>query len=454
MQDAIVLFGVTGDLSRRKILPSLDNLLAQGKFSSKLEIIGLATRKLSQNEFINYVGAGKNIKKHLNYTNCNFLDPESYKILNNKLKNKQNILFYLATPPSLYRTIITNLGKIDIASRNVNKGFNNIIIEKPFGIDLRSAKELNRKILEFFSEKQIYRIDHYLGKETVQNIAAFRFSNGIFEPIWNRQYIDHIIITVAEEIGVENRGKYFEEAGIVRDIVQNHLLQILALIAMEPPSSFTANAVRDEKVKVFRSIKKIPISDTVRGQYIGYNKEINVAPDSKIETYFAARLFVENWRWAGIPFYIRTGKKLKEKKTEIVITFKRPPTRMFNALSGDMCGMPNQIIFLLQPEKSIIIKFGVKKPGPGMEMIPVDMSFNYSEYITDKTISDYQRLILDCFKGDLTLFARNDAVEECWKIIDPIEESWKKDSSNLELYKSGTWGPETFSIMNNECQEF
>ncbi|MBN2736166.1 MAG: glucose-6-phosphate dehydrogenase [Spirochaetales bacterium] len=454
MGDAIVLFGATGDLSRRKILPALNNLLKLGKLPSDLEVVGLATRQLNLQEFFDYVKAPELIRNHLSYLSGDFKAHETYEALKERLAAKKNIIFYLATPPSFYVTISSMLAEHGIATREQANGFHHIIVEKPFGMDLESARELNKSLLSHFNEDQIFRIDHYLGKETVQNIAAFRFSNGIFEPIWNRRYIDFVTITVAEDIGVENRGKYFEEAGMLRDIVQNHLLQVLALIAMEPPVKFDADNVRDEKVKVFRSIRKVRIKDVIRGQYKGYHGEENVASDSMVETFVGAKFYVENWRWAGVPFYIRTGKKLPKKTTEVVISFRQPPMRMFDVEQDHVCGMPNQLVIGLQPESFIDIRFGVKKPGPGMDMMPVDMKFNYSKYMSEDTISDYQRLLLDCYKKDLTLFARNDGVEACWQIIDPIEEAWQNLTDDMKIYKPGSWGPELSDIMDDHCHGF
>ncbi|MBN1697149.1 MAG: glucose-6-phosphate dehydrogenase [Spirochaetales bacterium] len=454
MGNAIVLFGATGDLSRRKILPALSTLIERGKLPPDIAVIGAATRELSLEEFFDYVKAPEKIRSNIEYISGNFLEESTFHAIGKRLGGREKVIFYLATPPSYYKPIITALAKHTIATQKGEGGFNRIIIEKPFGVDLPTARELNETILRYFDENQIYRIDHYLGKESVQNISAFRFSNGMFEPIWNRNYIDYITITVAENIGVENRGKYFEEAGILRDIVQNHLFQILALIAMEPPAAFTADAVRDEKVKVFKSVKRVDIKEVVRGQYRGYREEENVARDSTVETFVFAKLFVENWRWAGVPFYIRTGKRLEQKLTEVVITFRQPPLRMFNAIPDEVCGIPNQLVLRIQPERSISIRFGVKRPGQGMEMMSVDMRFNYTDYITGKPISDYERLLLDCYQGDLTLFARSDGVEECWKIIDPIEHAWRGDASDMVVYEPGTWGPDSDILFENQCHAF
>ena len=454
MSLAIVLFGATGDLSRRKVLPALDRLIELNELPDSTEITGVATRGLDLEGFFSYVNAGPNVRSHMSYISGNFNHAETYKRIGKAIEGKKDVIFYLASPPSFYNTIIELLSKEGIALRDNGEGFHRIIIEKPFGTNLATAMALNQAILSHFNERQIYRIDHYLGKEPVQNISAFRFSNGIFEPIWNRRYIEYVTITVAEDIGVENRGKYFEEAGILRDIVQNHLLQVLALIAMEPPPVFDAHSVRDEKTKVFRSIRPVDMKHVIRGQYDGYRKEENVSDESKVDTYAALKLFVENWRWAGVPFYVRTGKRMPRKKTEVAITFRQPPLRMFANLGDDLCGKPNQLIFMFQPEKSIDIRFGAKKPGPGMELMSVDMKFNLSDHISDSTLSDYERLLLDCYRGDLTLFARNDGVEECWKIIDPVLSAWESDSSDLQIYKPGTWGPDSFAIWDNECHCF
>lgn len=455
MAEAVVLFGATGDLSRRKVLPALANLIRTKQFANDVKIIGLATRKLDQEQFFDYVKAEDVIKPHLEYMSGNFNEVETYERLKEKVKKYKKVIYYLATPPSFYTTIISFLGSQSIAGKGKLNAQNRIVVEKPFGINEESARGLNEKALEFFSEDQIYRIDHYLGKETVQNISAFRFSNGIFESLWNRQHIDYITITVAENIGVENRGKYFEESGTLRDIVQNHLFQLLALIAMEPPVEFKADYVRDEKVKVFKSIKPIHPDQVVRGQYVGYRNEENVDPDSNVETFVALKTYVDNWRWAGVPFYLRTGKTLPERTTEIVISFHNPPTRMFNQYQGDVCSKPNQLIFKIQPEQSIAIQFGVKQPGRGMDMMPVNMVFNYSDQFAAQPLSDYERLILDCYNGDLTLFARKDGVESCWRIVDAIQDAWKKDPETLSFYAPKTWGPrETKQLFTDPCHHW
>jgi glucose-6-phosphate 1-dehydrogenase len=452
MGEALILFGATGDLSRRKVLPALTNLIEKQKLSKDLLILGTATRKLSREDFFEHVGLPDSFRTQVDYLSGDFNDAQTYKQLKERLREIEKFIFYLATPPSYYNRIITGLKEEKLVQKGREE---KIIIEKPFGVDLKTAIELNKIALDCFAENQIYRIDHYLGKETVQNITAFRFSNGIFEPLWNRQYVEYVSITVAEDSGIENRGKYFEEAGALRDIIQNHLFQILSLIAMEPPVVLEADKVRDEKLKVFNAIQEIKEVNVVRGQYEGYRKELNVAEQSEVETYVAMKLYIDNWRWTDVPFYIRTGKKMPEKKTEVIISFKQPPLKMFGIDKENVCGYPNQIILTIQPERSIAIKFGVKKPGEGMDMMPVTMDFNYAKHFKKDEISEYQRLILDCFNSDLTLFSRNDGAEACWKIIDPIQEYWRKNRSSLLFYPSNTWGPrEVSNIFTNICHHW
>ncbi|HET7339414.1 MAG TPA: glucose-6-phosphate dehydrogenase, partial [Candidatus Dormibacteraeota bacterium] len=361
-------------------------------------------------------------------------------------------IFYCATPPSTYQTITLQL---QAANLNKGDGWHRIVVEKPFGTDLQSARELTATLQKVFPEDSVYRIDHYLGKETVQNILAFRFANSIFEPVWNTNLIDHVQITVAEEIGIENRGAYYDGAGALRDIIQNHGLQLITLTAMEPPLAFESNAVRDEKVKVLRSIRPLIGEDieqsTVRGQYtkgwvlgeqvVGYREEKNVAPDSQTETYAALRLYIDNWRWAGVPFYIRAGKRLPKRVTEIRIQFKRPPHLTFGREAMKEVD-PNAITLRIQPEEGISLKFGAKVPSAGLRIRSVTMDFQYVTSFLIEAPEAYERLLLDCMIGDPTLFVRADAVEEAWKLIDPIEASWRAGRPPLEMYAAGTWGPD------------
>jgi glucose-6-phosphate 1-dehydrogenase len=365
-----------------------------------------------------------------------------------------NYIFYLATPPSLYETAAEALAQHKLNTRQKDT-WSRIIVEKPFGTDLRSAKELNIKLLRFFDEDQIFRIDHYLGKETVQNVMVTRFSNGIFEPLWNRNYIHHVEITSAESMGVEGRGGYYENSGALRDMIQNHLLQVTALIAMEPPSVNDPTAIRNETLKVFQSFKPFNERDidkqVIRGQYgsstfrgdklKGYREEKGVDPKSRTETFVALKMYIDNWRWGGVPFYIRTGKRLPTRVTEAVIHFNPTPHRLFCYDEMSM-NKDNQLVIRIQPDEGILLKFGMKVPGTGFRVQEVNMDFHYSDLADKKMPEAYQRLLLDCMNGDATLFTRGDAVEEAWRFIDPILEYWKENKkSKLCGYPSGTWGP-------------
>lgn len=450
MCQAIIVFGITGDLSRKKLLPALSNVVKQtGVVCDDFSLIGVATRKLDKEKMFQYCGLADNLKPLTEYISGDFSQIETFTKIKEVLKDKIDVVFYLATLPHLYQNIVNNIG---LSGLNIDQS--RIIIEKPFGFDLASAGILHDTLAKYFKEDQIYRIDHYLGKETVQNLSVFRFANGMFEPLWNRQYIEYVTVTVAESEGVVKRGKYFDKAGTLKDVIQNHLLQILAMIAMEPPINFEAKYVRDEKVKLLKCIRKIEPKDVVRGQYIGYRNEENVEADSKTETFCAMKFFIDNWRWADIPFYIRSGKALKERKTEVVISFRQPPLRMFKSFEG-ICGMPNRIIFTLQPEKSISIKFGAKKPGAGMDMMPVSMDFDYSQHDKDNNLSEYERLIIDAVNRDLSLFARNDNVFACWEVIENILKNWLEDKDPLCFYEPASWGPkEVANLFENHCQRW
>jgi len=401
-----------------------------------------------------------NFLKKLSYTRTNPKDASSYKSLISKIseiRNKQNIdgntVFYLSTPPSLYDLIPQNL-----AQHHLNKekdGWKRLIIEKPFGYDLKSAIELNSKLMNDWKEDQIFRIDHYLGKESVQNLLVTRFSNGIFEPLWNRNYIHHVEITSAESIGVEKRGGYYENSGALRDMIQNHLLQLVGLIAMEPPSSNDSNSIRNETVKVFQSLR--PISElkvtnsTIRGQYLastvrgekvkGYREEEGVDPNSKTETYAALKFYIDNWRWGGVPFYIRTGKRLPTRVTEAVIHFKPTPHHLFSR--KEFVESCNQLVIRIQPDEGILLKFGMKTPGAGFEVENVNMDFHYADLSNQRIPAAYERLLYDSMIGDSTLYARGDAVMAAWKFLSPVLSAWKNDSTiPIYGYPSGTWGPE------------
>ena len=469
----MVIFGATGDLSSKKLLPAIYNLAKQRLLPAGFAVVGAAIDDLSDDAFRKR--AAGVISEHsrtqpidqtvLNsflqavfYLKVDFGKADDFRALQRKLSELDssrhtggNRVYYCATPPPTYETITEQL---KAAAMTTGPGFHRIVIEKPFGSDLKSAKELNKIVQRVFHEDSVYRIDHYLGKETVQNILAFRFANAIFEPIWNSILIDSVQITAAEEIGVELRGSYYDKAGTLRDIVQNHALQLLALTAMEPPVAFDANAVRDEKVKVLRALRPIADGDvahqTVRGQYtkgwvlgekvIGYREEKNVAPGSLTETYAALRVFVDNWRWAGVPFYIRAGKRLPKRATEIRVQFKKPPHLTFGR--DATAGLdPNAITLRIQPEEGISLRFAAKVPSAGVKLRSVTMDFDYASSFLVETPEAYERLLLDCMIGDPTLFTRADEVEAAWTFIDPIEAAWRDDRPPLQMYEAGTWGP-------------
>ncbi len=400
--------------------------------------------------------------RHISYYALNFDDPASYAGLKaelDRIDKEKGIggkrLFYLATAPEFFAGIIENLGAQGMAQPE--HGHASVVIEKPFGHDLNSARELNRQVNAVFDESQIFRIDHYLGKETVQNILVFRFANGIFEPVWNRNYIDHVQITAAETLGIEGRGPFYEKAGALRDVVQNHMMELLSFVAMEPPSSFEADAVRREKVKVWRAIPSIPILNTVRGQYgpgivegqhvVGYRDEERVSPESGTETYAALRLEIENWRWAGVPFFLRAGKRLKKRATEISIQFKQPPLLIFNRMaSAGGCGeiQPNLLTIRIQPDEGIALRFGAKVPTTmEMDVCPVKMDFDYAAAFGKSSANGYERLLLDAMLGDQTLFSHRDGVEVTWALYTPVLQAWAaKNPEVFPNYFAGSWGPE------------
>jgi glucose-6-phosphate 1-dehydrogenase len=470
---AVVIFGASGDLTKRKLLPALFHLEQSGLLPDKFAVVGVARRPL-QDEFQKDMREGilqfggvkdgdpklDDFMKKVTYHAMNFDDPEGYGKLKSVLEgiDKQqgtsgNRLFYLATAPEYFADIIQQLGEHGMA--RPEQGDVHTIIEKPFGHDLESARELNDEVNKVFAEDQIFRIDHYLGKETVQNILVFRFANGIFEPVWNRNYIDHVQITAAEDIGIEGRGPFYEKAGALRDVVQNHVMELLSFVAMEPPVSFEAEAMRREKVKVWRSVSPIHPMDFVRGQYgpsraggkevKGYRQEERVDPNSGTETYAALKLGIENWRWAGVPFYLRAGKRLGKRATEITIQFKQPPQLLFKNQSGACKELqPNLITMRIQPDEGISLRFGAKVPSPNMEVCPVNMDFSYAEAFGKSSANGYERLLLDAMLGDATLFAHRDGVEATWKLLTPILEQWASTKpKGFPNYASGTWGPES-----------
>jgi glucose-6-phosphate 1-dehydrogenase len=471
----LVIFGASGDLTRRKLLPALFHLEQAGLLPANFTIVGVARRPLGgefaadMREGIVEFGAVKangpkldNFVERISYFALKFDDPSGYAGLKAELDRiaaekgiGANRLFYLATAPEYFAPIIENLGAQGMAQPEQGKV--EVVIEKPFGHDLDSARELNRQVNAVFREDQVFRIDHYLGKETVQNILVFRFANGIFEPVWNRNYIDHVQITAAETLGIEGRGPFYEKAGALRDVVQNHMMELLSFVAMEPPSSFGADAVRREKVKVWRAIPPIPILNVVRGQYgpgivegqhvAGYRDEERVNPDSGTETYAAVRLEIENWRWAGVPFYLRAGKRMKKRATEISIQFKQPPLLIFNRMAAaGPCGeiQPNLLTIRIQPDEGIALRFGAKVPtSPEMAVCPVNMDFDYEAAFGKSSANGYERLLLDAMLGDQTLFSHRDGVEINWALYTPILQAWAaKNPEVFPNYFAGSWGPE------------
>src|SRR5882762_9487164 len=471
----MVIFGVTGDLTRRKLLPALYNLASQGLLSREFAVVGIgrtpmtteeARKKLSE-DFKKFATGPVDpdlwewFERRLHYISGKFDDPATYEQLRETLAKVQqdhsthgNVFFYLATAPEYFCEIVERVAGVGLMKEE-NGQWRRVIVEKPFGHDLESARSLNRSLLKVAGEHQIYRIDHYLGKETVQNILAFRFANGIFEPIWNRRYIDNVQISVAETVGVEKRGDYYDKAGALRDMVPNHIMQLITLTAMEPPVSFRADAVRDEQSKILHAIQPLSSEDvltrTVRGQYgegvIGgqkvpaYRTEQGVPPDSKTETLVAMKLAIDNWRWADVPFYLRTGKRMPVRNTHIVIQFRRAPFVLFRDTPVENL-VPNQLVLHIQPEEGISLRFAAKVPGPVMRLDPVDMNFEYQEYFGKQPSTGYERLLHDCMIGDQTLFQRADMVEAGWCVVNPILDLWKAlPPRNFPNYAASTWGP-------------
>jgi glucose-6-phosphate 1-dehydrogenase len=473
----IVIFGASGDLTARKLIPALYHLYLGEQLPKPCRIIGFARREktdegwrdelhtalqqFSRTKPINeevWAEFAKNIFYHVG----DFSDVPAYGKLKDKLakfgdeKLSRNLLFYLATPPSQFAEVVQNLHNASLLDRDNGSGFwQRLVVEKPFGHDLASAVQLNDELTRYAHEKQVYRIDHYLGKETVQNILMFRFSNSIFEELWNRRTIDNVQITVSEKLGVGGRGGYYEEAGAIRDMVQNHLLQVLSLVAMEPPVTLEAEPIRDEKVKLLKSIRPIPPQlvdkQVVRGQYFagmidgqlvpGYRQEPKVKLESNVETYVALKLFIDNWRWSGVPFYLRTGKALPLSASEVRVQFRPAPHILFAAQCGTNLDA-NALTLRLQPEEGIYLRFNGKVPGTSIQVRPVRMNFSYNTEFGAYTPEAYERLLLDVMAGDATLFIRRDEVESAWKIVDSIRQGWAdKSLTNREFYSAGTWGP-------------
>lgn len=474
----IIIFGASGDLTHRKLIPALHSLACAELLPAKYKILGVARTPMSDEAFRDTVYQGvqefgrlhaetrdnwDEFSARLHYFPLQYDNPDDYKTLAANLTRIEqengippNRLFYLATPPELYVPIIDHLGAADLC--RAAGGYSRIIVEKPFGRDLESARELNRKVHRVFDEEQVYRIDHYLGKETVQNIMVFRFANAIFEPLWNRYYIDHVQISVLEEVGVGRRGGYYDQAGVMRDMFQNHLMQLLSLTAMEPPTTWDATLLRDEKVKVLRAVR-IPNRQTlqshsVRGQYrssddtvLSYREEPGVKPDSTTPTFAALELYIDNWRWQGVPFYLRSGKTLKKKVTELVVVFKEVPHMLFRPDRSEK--MTNVLSFCFQPDEGFHLGFQTKVPGAGMHSRPVDMSFDFAGAFGAKALPEaYERLLLDALLGDASLFARADEIEHSWRIIDSILRGWERgDGPQLSFYEPGSWGPREADAM-------
>lgn len=476
----LVIFGASGDLTKRKLIPALYELHTQNLLPEKFAVLGASRTNLTDKEFQRRMQEflpsqpqnQKDIEafmEHLFYQPVSTADSTDYPVLKQRLEElgkqlsiPENYIFYLSTPPNLYEIIPQSLAEVGL--NDATNGFKRLIIEKPFGVDTQSAKKLNVNLLNFFSENQLYRIDHYLGKETVQNMLVTRFSNGIFEPIWNRNFIHHIEITSAETLGVENRGGYYDHSGALRDMVQNHLMQLVGLVAMEPPVVIEADAIRNETLKVFQSLRPITEeqvpAQVIRGQYTqshigrelhkGYREESEVDPQSKTETFLAMKFFIDNFRWAGVPFYIRTGKKLPARVTEVVIHFKTTPHHLFGSRLASEQGN-NQLVLRIQPDEGILLKIGMKVPGAGFHVQTVNLDFHYDELADVYLPSAYGRLLLDCMQGDATLYARGDAVERAWEFVQPILNAWKNNHDiPVYGYPSGTWGPEVADNLMEE----
>ena len=470
----LVIFGASGDLTERKLVPAVYDLFLRGYLPEHYALVGVSRTKFSDQEFRDKVvfnnqhlkGKASDKDKMEAFAKMLYYQPidtaassdyarlvERLNQLNDKLGLGNNITFYLSTPPSLYETIAKNLANNGLNERHT--GWKRLIIEKPFGYDLKSARHLNQELLTCFEEDQIFRIDHYLGKETVQNLFVMRFANSIFEPLWNRNFIHRIEITSAESVGVEKRGGYYDSSGALRDMVQNHLLQLVAMVAMEPPSKVDAQSIRDEKLKLFKSIRQLSKEDiknhVIRGQYVsstikgqevkGYREEKGVNPESRTETYVALKFFIDNWRWAGVPFYVRTGKKLPTRVSEVVIHFKPNHLPLFKR--DTVKNSQNMLIMRIQPDEGVLLKVGLKVPGAGFEVKTVNMDFLYSDLEGNYLPDAYERLLLDGMQGDATLYARGDSVEAAWEFIDPILSAWENDPDiPIYGYPAGTWGPE------------
>jgi glucose-6-phosphate 1-dehydrogenase len=487
----LVIFGASGDLTKRLLFPALANLASDELLDERFAIIGVAKDELTPDEFRDRMGADlasfttrQNLElrvrdglvAHLDYLAGRFEDPEVYRELGARIERAAarrgaggNVLFYLATPPVLFATIAEKIAEAGL-HRSAN-GWRRLVVEKPFGHDLASAQELNRRLLAHWREEQIFRIDHYLGKETVQNLLAFRFSNGMFEPLWNRTHVDHIQFTVAETVGVEGRGRYYEGSGALRDMIQNHMFQMLAYLCMEPPSSLRADTIRNEKAETLDAVRIMSpeevLRSTVRGQYgpgrkpdgspaRGYRQEPDVAPDSVTETFAALRLSIDTWRWEGVPIYLRSGKSLWKRGTEILVQFKRPPAVVFRDVPGVSTLASNQLIFHIQPDQGIEIRFQAKEPGPQMGLQKVAMRFDYKESFEAARGTGYEVLLYQAMLGEATLFTRNDLVEAAWRIVEPVLHTWAEHKpADFPNYEAGTWGPKSaFKLIEGDGRKW
>jgi glucose-6-phosphate 1-dehydrogenase len=478
---AVVIFGASGDLTRRKLMPALYNLAVGRSLSSGFAVVGVARREKSTEQFRAEMKEGVtafsrrkpvdptvwgDFERGISYVRGAFDDPATFATLKQHLEDlakeratRNNCLYYLAVPPAEFGVIVRNLKDAGLvqppSGEREGRPWTRVVVEKPFGHDLASSQALNDCIAGAFDESQVFRIDHYLGKETVQNLLVFRFANSLFEPLWSREHVDHVQITVAEDIGVEGRGKFYEQIGVTKDIVENHLMQLLCLTAMEPPISLAADAVRDEKVKVLRSLRPMERSlvqeNVVRGQYgrgfvrgedvPAYRDEPDVARDSRVETFLAMRVFVDNWRWSGVPFYVRAGKRLARRVTEIAIQWKRVPHTLFRAPDGGIS--PNVLAMRIQPDEGIALRFTTKEPGNATILRDVAMDFRYGTAFGSSTPEAYERLLLDAMRGDATLFTRRDEVEEQWAFIDRVFDAWRAEAdAPPPVYAAGSWGPD------------